>query len=116
MTPDDIEIKKSTIGQFEDSLGIFVKRNFKIGEIVVQWNLKILTDQEYNNIPEYERNNFCHRRYGNIYFYPDPERHVNRSKNPNVIPDFEKQANIALRDIEIGEELSIPISFEEDFD
>ena len=36
--------------------------------------------------------------------HPDPERHVNRSENPNVYPDFVRNANVALRDIEIGEE------------
>jgi hypothetical protein len=49
------------------------------------------------------------------WLYPDPERHVNRSKNPNVLPNFEKQANIALRDIRKGEELSIADNTIEDF-
>ncbi|MCB1107743.1 MAG: SET domain-containing protein [Chlamydiia bacterium] len=113
--PSDIEIKKSTVGQFKDGLGVFAKRRFKKGEIVIQWNLKILTSKEFDDLPEYERDHFCHHRKGKIYFYPDPERHVNRSINPNVIPDFDQEGNIAMRDIEIGEELSIPLSFEEDF-
>jgi hypothetical protein len=50
-----------------------------------------------------------------VYYYPDPERHVNRSKNPNVAPDFEREANIALCDIKKGEELSILDSTKEDF-
>lgn len=113
---DDVEISESTIGQFEDGLGVFANRKFKKDETVIQWNLKILSEHEFNALSDYERDNFCHRRGGIIFFYPDPERHVNRSKHPNVVPDFEKQANIALRDIEVGEELSIPLSFEEDFD
>lgn len=50
-----------------------------------------------------------------IYSYPDPERYVNRSKNPYVAPDFEKEANIALCDIRKGEELSISATTQEDF-
>lgn len=111
----DVSLKKSNIGQFEDGLGVFANRDFAKGEIVVKWNLKILSEEEYLSLPEYERNNFCHKRNGIIYFYPDPERHVNRSNNPNVYADFEKQADLALRDIKAGEELSIPESTVEDF-
>lgn len=38
-----------------------------------------------------------------------------RFHSPNVIPDFEKEANIALRDIKKGEELSIANNTIEDF-
>ncbi len=110
-----VEIKKSTIGQFEDGLGVFASRGYKKGEIVIKWNLKILSKEDFNELSEYVRRNFCHKRNGIIYLYPDPERHVNRSDHPNVIPDFNAGANIALRDIEAGEELSIPSSFAEDF-
>ena len=112
---DHVHIKESAIGQFEDGLGVFAKRKFRQGEIVLKWNLKALTAEEYERLPEYERENFCHKRNGTIYCYPDPERHVNRSKNPNVVPDFEKEANIALRDIQQGEELSISDMTKEDF-
>lgn len=111
----DIQIKKSGIGQFKDGLGAFAKRAFKKGEVVIKWNLSILTDEEYKKLSKYEQENFCHMRDNIIYYYPDPERHVNRSKNPNVVPDFEKEANIALCDIKKGEELSIPESIKEDF-
>ena len=113
---NDVQVKKSTIGQFEDGLGVFANQKFKKGDVVIKWNLKTLNKEEFNNLSEYERKKFCHHRNGIIYLYPNPERHVNRSEHPNVIPDFNKEADVALRDIEIGEELSIPISFEEDFD
>lgn len=108
-------IKKSTICQFEDGLGVFAGRNFKTGEVVIQWNLRILTKEEYSKLSSYERDNFCHTRNEIIFLYPDPERHVNRSNNPNVYPDFEKKANIALCDIKQGEELSIEQEIVEDF-
>lgn len=111
----NVSIKKSKIGQFKDGLGVFANKNFEKDEIVIKWNLKTLTQEEYRILPEYEKNNFCHQRNGKIYYYPDPERHVNRSKNPNVIPDFEKEANLALRNIRTGEELSILDSMKEDF-
>jgi hypothetical protein len=111
----DVQLKKSGIGQFEDSLGVFANRDFKAGEIVIQWNLKALTEQQHQNLPLQEKENFCHKREGVYWLYPDPERHVNRFKNPNVAPNFDMQANIALRDIKKGEELSIADDTIEDF-
>ncbi len=111
----DIQLKKSKIGQFEDGLGAFANRDYKKGEVVIKWNLMALSEEEYNQLPKYEKKNFCHQRDGIRWLYPDPERHVNRFKHPNVIPDFEKQANIALRDIKKGEELAIADTTIEDF-
>ncbi len=42
----DVLLKKSEIGQFEDGLGVFANRDFKQGEVVVRWNLTILTEEE----------------------------------------------------------------------
>ncbi len=112
----DVQIKKSGIGEFDDGLGVFANREFKKGEVVIKWNLKILTKDEYEELPEHDQENFCHTRSGITYYYPDPERHVNRSEDPNVFPDFEKEANIALHDIKQGEELSILDSTKEDFE
>jgi len=111
----DISIKKSKIGQFEDGLGAFANRDFEKGEIVIKWNLVALSEKEYSQLNNFEKENFCHQRHGIRWLYPDPERHVNRSEHPNVIPDFEKQANIALRNIKKGEELTIPETAIEDF-
>lgn len=111
----DILLKESKIGQFDDRIGAFANRDFKKGETVIKWNLKALSDDEYEKLPQYEKDNFCHQRNGIRWLYHDPERHVNRFSNPNVVPDFEKQANIALRDIKKGEELSIANDTIEDF-
>ena len=112
---EGILLKESKIGQFEDGIGAFANRDFKKGEVVIKWDLKALSNGEYENLPEYEKNNFCHQRDGVHWLYPDPERHVNRFHSPNVVPDFEKQANIAIRDIKKGEELSIADNTIEDF-
>lgn len=111
----DILLKESKIGQFDDRIGAFANRDFKKGEVVIKWNLKALSEDEYEELPQYEKENFCHHRNGVCWLYPDPERHVNRFKHPNVVPDFDKQANIALRDIQKGEELSIADNTIEDF-
>lgn len=112
---EGVQLKESKIGQFDDGIGAFANRDFKKGEVVIKWDLKSLSSQEYNNLSENEKNNFCHQRGGVYWLYPDPERHVNRFHSPNVIPDFEKQANIAIRDIKKGEELSIADNTIEDF-
>ena len=112
----DVLLKESLVKQFADGLGVFANRNFKKGEVVVKWSLKHLTEKEYQNLPAYERTNFCHTRNGTIHYYSEPERHVNRSKNPNVFPDFKQEADIALRDIKLGEELTILDSTQEDFE
>lgn len=107
-------IKKSGIGQFNDGLGVFACRDFKKGEIVIEYKLTNLTEEGYAELPTEEKH-FTHKRKGVIYYYPDPERHVNRFEYPNVYPDFEQGADIALRDIKKGEELSIQEDVEEDF-
>ena len=58
---------------------------------------------------------FTHKRKGIIYYYPDPERHVNRHRDPNVYPDFERNGDVAFKDIKKGEELPIKKIFKEDF-
>ena len=85
----DVVVKRSGIGQFKDGLGVFANRDFKKGEVVIKWKLQILTKELYERLPEGEKQ-FTHKRNGVIYYYPDPERHVNRFKNPNVYPDFKK--------------------------
>ncbi len=110
----DVEIRESGIGQFNDGLGVFAFRDFKKGEVVIQYNLKTLTEEEFKNLPASEKH-FTHKRYGIIYYYPDPERHVNRYEDPNVYVDYELDADVALRDIKKGEELSIQADFKEDF-
>ena len=110
----DVIIKKSKIGQFQDGLGVFANKDFKKGEVLIKFNLKVLSKEEYQKLPKMEKH-FTHKRNDVIYYYPDPERHVNRSKNPNVCPGLDHSGDIALRDIKKGEELSILDSTKEDF-
>jgi len=99
----NIIIKKSEIGQFEK--GVFANRCFKKGELVVKYNLRLLSEKEYSNLKSMEKQ-FAHFHKGNIYLYNSPERHVNHSDDPNTVQDFEIGGDVALRNINEGEEIT----------
>lgn len=99
----DIVIKKSKIGQFDK--GVFANRDFKKGEVVIKYNLKPLTKQEFQKLPDSEKR-FTHRHRGGIYLYPSPARYVNHSTNPNTIQNLKGRYDIARRKIRKGEEIT----------
>ena len=101
----DIVIKKSYIGQFPNGKGVFVGRDFKKGEVVIQYHLQPLTEKEWEKLPESEKE-FTHTHWEQIYLYPEPERYVNHSDNPNTYQDLVKKQDVALRDIKKGEEIT----------
>ena len=82
--------------------GVYVNRGFKKGEIVISYNLKPLSKDEYKNLPKTEKM-FTHNHRGQIYLYSEPERYVNHSKTPNTYQDLEKKCDIALFDIKKGD-------------
>lgn len=102
---NDVIIKKSQVGQFPDGKGVFANRDFKKGEVVLQYHLKPLTQEEWDKLPESEKE-FTHTHWGQIYLYSEPERYVNHSYNPNTYQDLKKQQDIALRNIKKGEEIT----------
>lgn len=101
----DVVIKKSKIGQFENGKGVFANRDFKKGEIVIKYNLKPLTKDEFDKLSKEEKN-FTHKHWGVIYLYSVPERYVNHTSNPNTIQDLKKKCDIAKKDIKKGEEIT----------
>ncbi len=101
----DVLIKKSKIGQFDDSKGVFANRDFKKGEVVIKYNLKALTIKEFQNLPEDERE-FVHSHNGVLYLYSIPERYVNHSSSSNTYQDLKNKCDIALRDIKKDEEIT----------
>lgn len=111
----DVQVKESKIGQFQDGLGAFANRDFEKGEVVIKWKLRELTTKEYAALPEGERRQFTHKQNGRMLLFSEPERHVNRSENPNVRSDPDRGADVAIRDIKRGEELSIATDTSEDF-
>lgn len=98
-------IKKSLIGQFLNGKGVFANRDFKKGEVVIQYHLQPLTQKEREKLPESEKE-FTHTHWGQAYLYSEPERYVNHSDNPNTYQDLERKQDIALRDIKKGEEIT----------
>lgn len=82
--------------------GVYANKDFKKDEVVIKYNLKALSQDEYKNLPRSERL-FIHKQFGIIYLYSEPERYVNHSKEPNTYQDHNLQADIALRDIQKGE-------------
>lgn len=85
--------------------GVYANRDFKKSEVVIKYNLKPLTEEEFENLPESEKM-FTHRHWGTINLYSEPERYVNHSENPNTYQDLVKKCDIALRDIKKGEPIT----------
>lgn len=85
--------------------GVFADRDFKKGEVVIKYNLKPLTFEEYRKLEKKEKI-FTHSHFGQIYLYSEPERYVNHSFDGNVYQDLKNQCDIALRDIKKGEEVT----------
>ena len=106
---DDIVIGKGDlVGK-----GVYANRDFRKGEVVVRYNLRVLTKAEYEELPESERM-FTHIRYGVIYLYSEPERYVNHSYPPNTHQDFRNDCDVASRDIKKGEMITTDAT-KEDF-
>ena len=82
--------------------GVFADRNFKKGEIVIKYNLKPLTKERHDSLPE-DQKLFTHIHWDQIYLYGVPERYVNHSSEPNTHPDLQNKCDIAIRDIEKDE-------------
>lgn len=82
--------------------GVYANRDFKKGEVVIQYHLKPLTRKEYECLSKSEKM-FTHFHWGEIMLYSEPERYVNHSKNPNTYQDLMEQQDIALRNIKMGE-------------
>lgn len=91
--------------------GVYAARDFKKGELVVSYNLKELTQDEFNKLPMSERE-WTHSFWGKIHLFPYPPRYVNHSENPSTYPDLDKMGNFALRPIKKGEAVTIDDTIE----
>ena len=85
--------------------GVYANRDFKKDEVVIKYNLKPLTEEEFERLPKSEKM-FTHSHWGQINLYSEPERYVNHSFEGNIYPDLVKQSDIALRDIKKGEAIT----------
>jgi hypothetical protein len=104
----DIIIKKSKIG----GKGIFANRDFKKGEIVIDWKdcSEILTKKEFEALPEEEKKyvSFIDGMY--IHFFT-PGKFVNHSCEANT--QAKNMEDVAVRDIKKGEEITADYFFEQ---
>lgn len=85
-----------------DGKGVYANRDFRRGEVVLQYHLIPLSQQEFEQLSEGEQM-FTHVHWGRIYLCSVPERYVNHSDNPNTYQDLMKKQDIALRDIQKGD-------------
>lgn len=85
--------------------GVYANRDFKKGEIVIYYKLKPITRDEYNKLPISEKM-FVHTHHESLLLYSEPERYVNHSDNPNTYQDLNNHCDIALRDIQRGEQIT----------
>lgn len=95
----DVIVKKSKI----EGMGVFAARDFKKGEVILIWNPKSLTKNEYYNLSDQE-SKYRHKDGDSYSIMQPPERYVNHSCSPNTKPD--DTSDIAVRDIKQGEEIT----------
>lgn len=92
--------------------GLYAARDFKKGETVITYELKPLTFTELKALPP-EEYAATHNVNGQLYLYPEPARYVSHSETPNVRNDHEQQADIALRDIKVGELITVDARYDD---
>jgi len=85
--------------------GVYAARNFRKGEVVIKYHLRLLSKNEYENLTSKEKM-FVHSHHGMLYLYSEPERYVNHSRNPNTSQDIDCQCDIATQDILKGEKIT----------
>jgi SET domain-containing protein len=85
--------------------GVYANKDFRKGEVVIEYHLLPLTDEERDNLSEGEKI-FTHMHRGVTYLYGEPERYVNHSDNPNTHQDLTNRHDVALRDIKKGEKIT----------
>ncbi|MEK6910182.1 MAG: SET domain-containing protein-lysine N-methyltransferase [Nanoarchaeota archaeon] len=83
--------------------GVFANKDFKKGEVVIKYNLKKLTKEQFDNLSEEEKH-FTSIKGDKIYLFPSPERYVNHSCEPNTNPSSD--GDIAIKNIKSGEEIT----------
>jgi len=82
--------------------GVYAARDFSEGELVKPYNLKPLTQPQFDSLPKSERM-FVHSFWGKMYLFPEPSRYTNHSADPNTRSDLEKMCDYAIRPIKKGE-------------
>ena len=91
--------------------GVFANRDFKRGEIVNRWDTHhILTEAQIQELPEDQIKYISYIGNGRYILLQEPEKYINHSCNPNTF--VRDQAEVALRGIVTGEEITCDYSLE----
>ena len=69
--------------------GVYAARDFRAGEVVVGYDLRELTQAEFDALPSSERE-WTHSFWGGIFLFPEPARYVNHDDNPTTFPDLSR--------------------------
>ena len=102
---EDMETQKVVVKQSKiHGKGVFTNRDFKKGDVVIEYDLEELTKEEFDNLPEAERHFTAKRDGGYVLFVP-PARYVNHSCEPNTT-SVDMKYDVAVRDIKKGEEIT----------
>lgn len=102
MKQSDVYIGKGKL----NGKGVYASRVFKKGEVVKWYNLTPLTQLEFDKLPQDEKK-FVHSFSGKMYLFPEPSRYTNHSATPNVSPDYSRMCDVALRDIQKDEMITV---------
>ncbi len=97
----DVEVRKSGI----QGTGLFARREFKAGEVVLQWKLEQRIDVTELSTLDLEERKYLHPLAEHTYaILQPPERFVNHSCNNNTV--VKNLCDVAVRDIQQGEEIT----------
>lgn len=107
MSTKDVYIGKGKLA----GKGVYAARDFAKGEIVKFYNLKQLTQLEFDSLSENEKM-FVHSFSGKIHLFPEPSRYTNHSAKPNTRPDFKRMCDIAIAPIKKGEMITVNATHE----
>lgn len=98
MSKDNVYIGKGKLA----GKGVYAARDFKECELVKEYNLRPLSQAQFDALPKSERM-FVHSFWGKMYLFPEPSRYTNHSANPNTHSDLKKMCDYASRAIKKGE-------------
>ena len=95
----DIVVKKSKI----NGKGIFAKRDFKKGEVILKWNPKKLTKEEVDKLT-IKQKYYLYQEKNKYFLMQPPEKYVNHSCIANTVA--KNKSDIATRNIKKNEEIT----------
>ena len=85
-------------------MGAFAAKAFKKGETVVVWDAsQVLSQEEFAALPK-EQKPYVANLGGKLVLMHSPAKFINHSCTPNIAP-AQKGRDVALRNIEAGEEI-----------